>query len=249
MSADTRAANCNLATLKQRRYPWCYSLLTSIKSKYLRAEDLKQDKKVPDQNRHRRGVRAGGSRKEARRWFTNDERGWCSTRRTTGRSGRLWRRIDDWAGKIIVVFPTMADFRGKMAPALRVRIPPPKDSSTSTAGACTKPRRQMAEEPVAAARRSRQQENQSIRDDLDSDDESAEALGWRDAGPPPILVRERAVQDNKPTTYQGDLAKLPRALAPLVERPQWVAWRWSSRQRPLAEAAVSGARSAASCQH
>ena len=30
------------------------------------------------------------------------------------------------------------------------------------------------------------------------------------------------MQDNKPTTHQGDLTKLPRALAPLVERPQWV---------------------------
>ena len=30
----------------------------------------------------------------------------------------------------------------------------------------------------------------------------------------------------KPTTYQADLAKLPRALAPLLERPQWAIWRW-----------------------
>jgi hypothetical protein len=33
-----------------------------------------------------------------------------------------------WANKIVVVYSTMADFRGKMVPALRVRIPPPKDS-------------------------------------------------------------------------------------------------------------------------
>jgi hypothetical protein len=32
--------------------------------------------------------------------------------------------------------------------------------------------------------------------------------------------------NNKPTTYQGDLAKLPRALAPLIERPQWGVWSW-----------------------
>jgi AAA domain len=31
----------------------------------------------------------------------------------------------------------------------------------------------------------------------------------------------------KPTTHQGNLAKLPRALAPLVERPQWAIWRWT----------------------
>ena len=35
------------------------------------------------------------------------------------------------AGKIIVVFPTMTDFRGKMTPALRVRIPPPKQATAA----------------------------------------------------------------------------------------------------------------------
>ena len=44
---------------------------------------------------------------------------------------------------------------------------------------------------------------------------------------------ERALQEHsnfeKPTTHQGDLAKLPRALTPLVERPQWVVWRWTQQ--------------------
>jgi hypothetical protein len=31
----------------------------------------------------------------------------------------------------------------------------------------------------------------------------------------------------KPTTYVGDLAKLPKAMAPLIERPQWAVWRWT----------------------
>jgi hypothetical protein len=31
----------------------------------------------------------------------------------------------------------------------------------------------------------------------------------------------------KPTTHQRDLAKLPRALFPLIERPQWAVWRWT----------------------
>jgi AAA domain len=35
--------------------------------------------------------------------------------------------------------------------------------------------------------------------------------------------------NNKPTTVQRDLSKLPRALAPLVERPQWAVWRWTQR--------------------
>ena len=41
----------------------------------------------------------------------------------------------DWIGKIIVVFPTMTDFRGKMTPALRVRIPPPKQATAAAAAA------------------------------------------------------------------------------------------------------------------
>jgi AAA domain len=33
----------------------------------------------------------------------------------------------------------------------------------------------------------------------------------------------------KPSTHQADLAKLPRALAPLIERPQWVVWKWTQQ--------------------
>jgi hypothetical protein len=33
----------------------------------------------------------------------------------------------------------------------------------------------------------------------------------------------------KPNTHQADLAKLPRALAPLIERPQWAVWRWTQQ--------------------
>jgi hypothetical protein len=33
----------------------------------------------------------------------------------------------------------------------------------------------------------------------------------------------------KPITHQGDLAKLPRALEPLIERPQWCVWRWTQK--------------------
>ena len=34
----------------------------------------------------------------------------------------------------------------------------------------------------------------------------------------------------KPTTHQRDLAKLPRALAPLIERPRWCVWRWTQQK-------------------
>jgi hypothetical protein len=40
-------------------------------------------------------------------------------------------------------------------------------------------------------------------------------------------VNDRNVQ---PATHQGDLANLPRALAPLIERPQWAVWRWTQSE-------------------
>src|SRR5262245_6078280 len=33
----------------------------------------------------------------------------------------------------------------------------------------------------------------------------------------------------RPNTIQGNLAKLPKALAPLIERPQWCVWRWTQK--------------------
>ena len=42
---------------------------------------------------------------------------------------------------------------------------------------------------------------------------------------PPIEFMRSAVE--RPHTHQADLAKLPRALAPLIERPQWAVWRWT----------------------
>jgi hypothetical protein len=33
----------------------------------------------------------------------------------------------------------------------------------------------------------------------------------------------------KPVTHQGDLVKLPRALAPLLDRKQWCVWRWTQK--------------------
>ena len=35
--------------------------------------------------------------------------------------------------------------------------------------------------------------------------------------------------DLKPTTHQRNLAKLPPALMPLIERPQWCVWRWTQK--------------------
>ena len=74
-----------------------------------------------------------GTEKKERKpvlWFTNDERGLplnLTNLRTC--SGAFGDNMEAWAGKIIVIFPTMVDMRGKMVPALRVRVPAPKQAS------------------------------------------------------------------------------------------------------------------------
>ena len=68
-------------------------------------------------------------------WFTNDKRGLILNRvnNRTIRSA-FGDAVDGcWTGKIQVLFPTTAEFRGKMGPALRVRIPPPKRPPSAAA--------------------------------------------------------------------------------------------------------------------
>src|SRR5262249_46753357 len=63
-------------------------------------------------------------------WFTNDTRG-LVLNKTNNRTlrGAFGDACDGWKGKIVVVFPTQDDFRGRMVPVLRVRIPPPKQAA------------------------------------------------------------------------------------------------------------------------
>ena len=67
-------------------------------------------------------------------WFTNDERG-LVLNRVNNRTirGAFGDPIEGWKGKIIILFPTMAEFRGKMGPAMRVRIPPRKEGNGQAA--------------------------------------------------------------------------------------------------------------------
>jgi hypothetical protein len=51
--------------------------------------------------------------------------------------GAFGDTMDGWIGKIVVVFPTMTDLRGKMVPAIRVRIPAPKQAATGNGAAAT----------------------------------------------------------------------------------------------------------------
>jgi hypothetical protein len=100
-------------------------------SKFLKAADLTAEKKFKIKTVTEEGVGMGRD-KETKLvvWFTNDKRGLVLnlTNLRTLR-GPFGDDTESWVGKIIVVYPTTADFRGTMTPCLRVRIPPPKEAN------------------------------------------------------------------------------------------------------------------------
>src|SRR5262245_24335353 len=98
-------------------------------SKYFKAADTPQEKKLRIKSVTEEEI---GENKERKLcvWFTNDDRG-LVLNKTNNRTlrGAFGDACDGWKGKIIVVFPTQDEFRGRMVPVLRVRIPPPKQAA------------------------------------------------------------------------------------------------------------------------
>ena len=97
-------------------------------SKYFKAADLEDEIRLKIKNVSEEKIGLGLEQEvKLVVWFTNDKRG-LVLNRTNNRTIRtaFGDAVDGWSGKIIVLFPTTAEFRGKMGPALRVRIPPPK---------------------------------------------------------------------------------------------------------------------------
>jgi hypothetical protein len=98
------------------------------RSRFLKAADLAGEKKF--RIKEVTGEEVGQDRDKTKKlvvWFTNDNRG-LVLNRTNNRTirGAFGDICEEWAGKIIIVFPTQVDMRGRMTPALRVRIPAPK---------------------------------------------------------------------------------------------------------------------------
>ena len=110
-------------------------------SRFLKAQDLTTEKKfrIKSVTEEEIGIGRDKERKLVV-WFTNDERG-LVLNRVNNRTirGALGDACDGWTSKVIVVFPTMAEFRGEMKPALRVRIPPPKSNGQPAAKPVTPP--------------------------------------------------------------------------------------------------------------
>jgi hypothetical protein len=104
-------------------------------SRFLKAQDLQAEKKFKIKSVTEEDVGVGRDKeRKLVLWFTNDDRG-LVLNRTNNRTlrGPFGDDCAGWIGKVIVIFPTMAEFRGDMKPALRVRIPPPKGNGQSVA--------------------------------------------------------------------------------------------------------------------
>ena len=103
------------------------------KSKYLKATDLEREKKfrIKAVTEEELGVGKDKERKLCV-WFTNDERA-LVLNKTNNRAlrGAFGDDTAGWTGKVIAVLPTMVDIRGKLGPALRVRILPPKQAAAA----------------------------------------------------------------------------------------------------------------------
>lgn len=110
-------------------------------SRFFKAADLTAEKKLRIKTVTEEMV-GNGKDKDQKLvvWFTNDQRG-LVLNRINNRTirGAYGDAVDGWTGKIIAVFPTMAEFRGTMGPALRVRIPPPKGDGAIVTAAPVKP--------------------------------------------------------------------------------------------------------------
>ena len=109
------------------------------KSKYLCAEDMKTEKKFRIKAVTVEAVGTGSEKEEKLVvWFTNDKRG-LVLNKTNNRTlrGAFGDDVSGWKDKIIILFSTMVDLRGKMVGGLRVRIPSPKQATAGNGQAVT----------------------------------------------------------------------------------------------------------------
>jgi hypothetical protein len=110
-------------------------------SKYFKAVDLSDDRKVRIKSVTAEAVGTGADKQQKLVvWFTNDKRG-LVLNRTNNRvlRGAFGDDTSGWAGKIIVIFSMTVEMHGKPTIGLRVRIPPPKHSGEATVASKPKP--------------------------------------------------------------------------------------------------------------
>jgi hypothetical protein len=122
-SADNRAANVNANANQQEAI---MALLASMydQSTYFKAADLQKPRRLKIKNVTEETVGQDAEKKLVV-WFTNDEHG-LVLNRTNNRTirGAYGDDVAGWTGRVIELYPTEAEFRGKIGPALRVRTAP-----------------------------------------------------------------------------------------------------------------------------
>jgi len=142
------------------------------KSKYFCAEDLKSEKKFRIKAVTVEAVGTGSEKEEKLVvWFANDKRG-LVLNKTNNRTlrGAFGDDVSGWKDKIISLFSTMVDLRGKMVGGLRVRVSP-KGGNSQAVAAPPQP-----SPPAPSARRqldefgqAQSPEKPSLSDDLDDE--------------------------------------------------------------------------------
>jgi hypothetical protein len=108
-------------------------------SRFLRAEDLANEKKFRIKEVTEEEMVDKTTKLVV--WFTNHKKG-LVLNKTNNRTirGAFGDDCAGWKDKIIVVYPTTVDMRGKMVPALRVRIPAPKQGGGNSQAAAPPPK-------------------------------------------------------------------------------------------------------------
>jgi hypothetical protein len=118
-------------------------------SRFFKAADLEGEKKLRIKSVTEEQL-GSDQQKKLVVWFTSDERG-LVLNKTNNRTmrGAFGDDCAGWAGKIVVVFPSTVDLRGKMVDALRVRIPPPKQAAAGNGAKPAEPEQPPPVKPAA----------------------------------------------------------------------------------------------------
>ena len=106
-------------------------------SKYFKAQDITAEKKLKIKAVTEEEIGIGKDKeKKLVVWFTNDPRG-LVLNRVNNRTlrGAFGDPVSGWIGKIIIAFPTQDEFRGRMVPVIRLRIPPRKQGANGQTAA------------------------------------------------------------------------------------------------------------------
>lgn len=95
----------------------------SFPSKYLKAADLK-DQQVRVVMDHVVLEDIGDDGMKPILYFQGKDKGLCLNKTNSNNIAMVYGDdTDDWAGRELILYPTMVDFQGRSVPAIRVKVP------------------------------------------------------------------------------------------------------------------------------